>query len=193
MSLTISGLSVSGRHSLEQPRHLLGVCSHDQAGLHVRAGHVELERRDLVAGRKRADQLGHLGRLKPITLTISGTGSSARPGQVGFQITGQTLVGQPDRVHQPGRQLPQPGGGLPWRGARVTVLDTKAANGKFSSSSSPKARRAARASKVPEALMIGWASSMPAKVGQWPIPGVASASGPSWAASSTGPSRHRRT
>src|SRR5438270_59582 len=53
------------------------------------------------------------------------------------------------------------GGGLPSRGTSVTVLETKAANGKDPSSSSPKTRRAAIASNVPEALITGLASSSP--------------------------------
>ena len=47
------------------------------------------------------------------------------------------------------------GGGLPWRGSSVIVLETKAANGNRSSSASPKARRAAIASNVPEPLTTG--------------------------------------
>src|SRR3954451_3682811 len=53
------------------------------------------------------------------------------------------------------------GGGLPWRGSRVTVLETNAAKGKRSSSASPNTRRAAIASNVPEPLTTGCASSMP--------------------------------
>ena len=64
------------------------------------------------------------------------------------------------------------GGGLPWRGASVTVLETNAANGNCSSSSSPNARRAAIASKVPEALMIGCAQLDPAELDAHVCPGV---------------------
>ena len=85
----------------------------------------------------------------PITLTISGTGSSASSGQVVAQEAVQSLVGQPDRVEQSA-------GSSYSRGARVSFarrerdrLGHDAANGNRSSSASPNARCAAIASNVP--------------------------------------------
>ena len=60
VSLTISGLAVSGLTRSSSARDLARVGAHHQPGLDVRAGDVELERRDLVALRERAHQLGHL-------------------------------------------------------------------------------------------------------------------------------------
>ena len=53
VSFTISGLPVSGRTRVEQRRGLPRVGAHQQPGLHVRAGDVELERGDLVARAER--------------------------------------------------------------------------------------------------------------------------------------------
>ena len=150
---------------VQQPRDLVRVGAHHQPGLDVRAGDVELERRHLVA-RRRTPRTSSAtsSRLKPITLTISGTGSAARaragrrPGS-----RRRPLLGSPIEFIMPAGSSHRRGGGLPWRGASVTVLETNAANGKRSSSSSPNARRAAIASNVPEALMIGCGSSIPQK------------------------------
>ena len=104
--------------------------------------------------------------LEPITFVISGTGSSASCGQVLLEVAREALVRQPDRVDHAAGRLPQPRRRLPARGASVIVLETKALNGKPSSSASPNARRAAIASNVPEPLMIACSSSMPAEVDQ---------------------------
>ena len=62
VSLTISGLSVSGRTRSSSARRSLRVGAHHEPGLDVRARDVQLERRDLVALRERADELGDLAR-----------------------------------------------------------------------------------------------------------------------------------
>ena len=73
----------SGRTASSSARRLARVGAHDQPGLDVRAGDVELERGDLVALGERRDERRDLARgVKPMTLTISGTGSSASCGQV---------------------------------------------------------------------------------------------------------------
>ena len=56
VSLTISGLAVSGRTASSSARRLARVGAHDQPGLDVRAGDVELERGDLVALAERLDE-----------------------------------------------------------------------------------------------------------------------------------------
>ena len=84
------------------------------------------------------------------------------------------------------------GGGLPSRGSTVIVFDTKAWKGKRSSSASPKARRAAMASKVPEPLRIGPAQLHAAELHGAQCPAPANSAVSSRAASSTGPSTHSR-
>ena len=96
-----------------------------------------------------------------MTLTISGTGSSASCGRSCLRYPSSPLFGSPIELIIPPAISHSRGGGLPWRGASVTVLETKAANGNCSSSASPNTRRAAIASNVPEPLMIRCASSMP--------------------------------
>ena len=97
-----------GAHPLECAGGLIGVRAHDQAGLDVRTGHVELDQGHLVAlahpsgeGRqlvaaeahhRHAERHRQLGQLR----------------QVARQEALEALVGQADRVDQPGRGLPQP-------------------------------------------------------------------------------------
>ena len=82
VSLTISGLAVQRPDCVEQRRRLARVGAHDQPGLDVRAGDVELERGDLLALGERAPRASPTSsRVKPMTLTISGTGSSASCGR----------------------------------------------------------------------------------------------------------------
>ena len=67
---------------VEQRRDLARVGADHQAGLDVRAGDVELERRDLVALAERARPACATSSCgEPMTLTISGTGSSASSGR----------------------------------------------------------------------------------------------------------------
>ena len=73
-------------------------------------------------------------------------------------------MGRPIELISPAGASHSRGGGFPWRGATVTVLETKAAKGKRSSSASPNVRSAAMASKVPEPLITGCSSSRPQKV-----------------------------
>ena len=68
------------------------------------------------------------------------------------------------------------GGGLPCRGSTVTVLVTNAANGKCSISASPKARRAAIASNVPDALTTGAPARCRRSRHQCPLPGISAVS-----------------
>ena len=60
VSLTISGLAVSGRTRATQRAELGRVGADVEAGLDVRAGDVELDRGDLVAGVDRLDERGDL-------------------------------------------------------------------------------------------------------------------------------------
>ena len=87
-------------------------------------------------------------RLKPITETTSGTGSSASRGRSSRRKPSRPLFGSPIELISPSGDSHSRGGGLPWRGSRVMVFDTKASKGKASGSSraSPKVRRAAIAS-----------------------------------------------
>ena len=109
VSLTISGLAVRGRTASSRRATSPGSAPNIRPGLDVRAGDVELERGDLVAladGRRRASRPPR--GVEPITLTISGTGSSASCGRSCCEEAVEALVRQADRVDQPGRQLPQP-------------------------------------------------------------------------------------
>ena len=135
-------------------------------------------------------------RLKPITDTTSGTGSSARRGRSCPGSPSRPLFGSPIELIIPAGVSHRRGGGLPWRGSSVIVFDTNAWNGKRSRSASPKARRAAIASNVPEPFRTGPVQPHPGKVDgarghpQCPAPGTSAVS--SRSASSTGPSTHRR-
>ena len=53
------------------------------------------------------------------------------------------LFGRPIELIIPPASSHRRGGGLPWRGATVTVFDTNAANGKLEINDSPNARLAA--------------------------------------------------
>ena len=75
-------------------------------------------------------------------------------------------------------------GALPVRGSGVIVFETKAEKGNSSSSSSPNTRLAAIASKVPEALITGWASAIPQNSGMGHLGDLL--------AGTTGPSTQRR-
>ena len=156
VSLAISGLSRQRAHALDGARGLGRVGAHDQAGLDVRAGEVELDQRDLVARRRppRPARPARRGR-SPSPTTNSGTGSSASCGRSSARKPLEALVRQADRVDQPGRRLPQPRRRVALARRERDRLRDEASNGKCSSSASPKARRAAIASKVPEPLRIG--------------------------------------
>ena len=101
-------MSVSGRTALDRAGGLGRVGAHDQAGLDVRAGDVQLDQRNLVALGHPLTSVASSSRLKPITETTSGTGSSASWGRSLDEEALEALVGQPDRVDQPAGGLPQP-------------------------------------------------------------------------------------
>ena len=124
-------------------------------------------------------------RLKPITETTSGTGSSASSGRSDSRNPSRPLFGSPIELISPAGVSQSRGGGLPWRGSSVIVLETKASNGKRSRSASPKARRAAIASKVPDPLSTGPRRLTP----QSSVTAPTSRS----SESSTGPSTHSLT
>ena len=71
------------------------------------------------------------------------------------------MFGSPIELIIPAGVSHSRGGGLPCRGSSVIVFDTNASNGKRSSSASPKARRAAIASKVPDPFRTGPRSATP--------------------------------
>ena len=100
-------------------------------------------------------------RLKPITETTSGTGSSASWGRSSARKPASPLFGRPIELIRPAGVSHRRGGGFPCRGATVIVFETNASNGKRSSRVSPKARRAAIASKVPEPFRTGPRSGTP--------------------------------
>src|SRR5215213_2770573 len=104
-------------------------------------------------------------RLVAMAETISGTGSSASLGRSSARKPSSPLFGRPIELIIPAGVSQIRWGSLPARGSGVIVFETKAEKGKSSSSSSPKTWRAATTSKVPEALITGWASSMPQKSG----------------------------
>ena len=74
------------------------------------------------------------------------------------------MFGRPIELIIPAGVSKSRGGGFPARGSGVIVFETKAENGKSSSSASPNARRAAIASNVPEPFSTGCASAKPAEL-----------------------------
>ena len=131
-----------------QQRHGLGrLLADDQARVDVRAGDVELDRRDLVALRQRP---------RPVARTPPGWSPSprrsaapaARPAAAGPRpgSPSRPLFGSPIELIIPAGVSQIRCGALPARGSGVIVFETKAEKGKSSSSASPKTRRAAIAS-----------------------------------------------
>ena len=105
------------------------------------------------------------------------------------------MFGSPIELIIPAGVSQRRGGGLPARGSGVIVFETKAEKGNCRSSASPKARRAAIASKVPEPLITGCSSSMPQKLGgesahRCPDPATSAVS--ICSPPTTGPSTQRR-
>ena len=165
VSFTISGFAVSGRSGLEQRPRLGRLLADDQPGLDVRAGDVELDRRDLVARRRpRSTSARELLGARRHHRDDQRHRQLGELRQVVREEALEALVREPDRVDHPGRRLPERGGGLPARGSGVIVFETKALKGKRSSSASPKARRAAIASKVPRAVDDRVGEAQPAEV-----------------------------
>src|SRR4051794_32412546 len=155
VSFTISGFSVSGRR-----RSTLRAVSSGSAPM-IRPvstlGHEKLSSMRAISGLSAVavTSSASSSRLKPITETHRGTGSSASWGRSSWRNLSRPLFGRPIELISPAGVSHRRGGGLPWRGASVIVLLTKASNGNSSSTASPKARRAAMASKVPEPLRMG--------------------------------------
>ena len=77
----------------------------------------------------RLDQRGDLARGRAHDVGDQRDRQPRELGQVLLEVAAQALVGQADRVDQPGRRSHSRGGGLPSRGSSVIVLETKAANG----------------------------------------------------------------
>jgi hypothetical protein len=93
VSLTIRGLPVARVRADVQPRR------------DVRAGDVQLERRDLLAVVQRLDQGGQLAHRGAHDVGDQRDGQPGQLGQVLGQVALQPLVGQPDRVDESGRGL----------------------------------------------------------------------------------------
>ena len=107
VSFTISGLPVCGRTAPHDLLQLAGIGADVQARLHVRARHVQLDRRDLRARVARlAASSAISAAVEPITFVISGTGSVCQRRQILGQIARQALVRQADRVDQARRAPP---------------------------------------------------------------------------------------
>src|SRR5829696_2025801 len=161
VSLTISGLSVSGlRRSTERA---VSPGSAPMIRPVSTLGQEKLSSISATSSRSATalTSVASSSRLKPITETQSGTGSSASCGRSLARKPSSPLLGSPIELISPAGVSYSRGGGLPWRGATVMVLLTKQSNGNWSSSSSPNARRAAIASKVPDPFRIGPRSGTP--------------------------------
>ena len=108
VSLTINGFSEIGRTTSSSAASSLG--SAPMTSPVLTFGHetlssiAETSSRSLKAATRRATS----SRVEPMTLTISGTGSSASCGRSSLEVAVEPLVGQPDRVDHAAGQLPQP-------------------------------------------------------------------------------------
>ena len=92
------------RSAVGSPRAAPGLArlvAHDEPGLHVRAGDVHLDRRDLVAHPNPLDQSHEAGKLGAITDTHNGTGRPGRLGQILAQKALEPLLGSPIRLITP--------------------------------------------------------------------------------------------
>ena len=168
------------------------VGAHDHPRLDVRAGDVELERRDLLAlgerGHERRDLVageahdvddqrhGQLGELRQVLAR----GSRARP-----------LLGSPIELIIPPGCSHSRGGGLPWRGSTCDRLGD--VGGEREALEQRVAERAPRGDRVerPGGVDDRVRERDAEEVDQCPLPGISAVSRS--AASSTGPSTHRRT
>ena len=154
VSFTISGLAVSGRSSLEQ-RERLVAAARRRSGPTPRSG----TRRSARGPRPRRRSATPLD--QPLELVVAGPHhrDDQRDRQLGEHAAGRArrkpsrpLFGSPIELIIPAGVSKSRGGGLPARGSGVIVFETNAENGKSSSRASPNARRAAIASKVPDAV-----------------------------------------
>ena len=194
VSLTISGLSVSGRTRSSSAAVSRGSAPITSPGLDVRAGDVQLERGDLVALGERAHELGDLLAAEAHHVDDQRHRAASRaPGGRPRGSPSSPLFGSPIELIIPPASSHSRGGGLPCRGSSVTVFETNAANGKCSISSSPNARCAAIASNVPEPLMIGCSSSIPQNSTACQCPAPATSAVSSARRRAPGPSTHSRT
>ena len=145
-------------HAGHQGCHLARLGAHHAARLHVRAGDVQLERRDLGRGPATAStSVANSSCEKPATLTIRGTGRVASSGRSCSRNPARPLLGRPIELISPAGVSHRRGGGLPPRGASVIVLETKAANGKLLAErvarrcAAPRSRRRCRSRSGPDA------------------------------------------
>ena len=95
-------------HALDRQGGLGRVRAHDQAGLHVRAGHVQLQHRDLVALAHRGHEVSELLAREAHHRDHERHRQARQLGQVRGEEALQALVRQPDRVDHPGGGLPEP-------------------------------------------------------------------------------------
>jgi hypothetical protein len=158
-----------------------------QPGLDVRAGHVELQRVDLVAILERLDEGRELLGGGAHDVGDERHGQRGELGQVVRQVALQALVGQPDRVDQPGRRLVQPRRRVALAGVQRDRLGHECAERELLEQGvaerSPGGDRVERARPVDD------------RVGERQAEELGQCAGTSArrSASSTGPSTHRRT
>ena len=142
-----------GTQRLAERERLGRLLAHDQPRAHVRAGHVELDCRDLVACGDLARRAGRTRRGRsPSPRRSAAPAARASCGRSSARNPSRPLLGRPIELIIPLGVSNRRGGGLPARGSGVIVFETNAENGNRSSSASPNARCAAIASNVPRAV-----------------------------------------
>ncbi len=161
VSFTINGFSLSGRSASSSASVSLGCsptirpeCTFGHETLSSIAATSSLSPTPLTS---RANSSCPVA----ITETISGTGSCASSGRSSTRNPANPLLGNPIELIIPAGVSQIRCGSLPALGSGVIVFETNAENGNSARSSSPKTRRAAIASNVPDALTTGCANSIP--------------------------------
>ncbi len=207
-----------GTHVLDRPGRLARVGAHLEAGLHVRAGEVELDERYLGPRAHLGDELAELGAVEAHHRDDERHREPCENRQVLGQEAREALVRKSDRVEQAGRGLPETRRGVARAGSEGEGFRDERVKGKpldeLVAEGTPGGDRVEGAGAVEDrpgqadaaevdgrkaggqAAVLGGTLRRPAEGWARPrrqctAPSKSAVS--SRAASSTGPSRHRRT